>query len=252
MEGCVHVFQDFPMEEMMYMDDGMLWNSQLSNLQTRVEQLSVEFASFGLHLNLQKCQLYASPSVSGPRQIRIHGEVVDALDSLEVMGLTLRIGMSVYELASPLASRARSKFWELKHIFRARGGSMKERARVMQKVIGGTALWCIGCIPRKLSGLELLGGLAQPCTRQGSNDGAPCGCGGIGPLQGTGFVPHFGRSHQSAVTSKTFVPSPGGRNRNRLSTGFVIGVVISLASACWSRRWTGLRALLGDFLPTTG
>ena len=153
---AVHVFQDFPMEEMMYMDDGMLWNSQLSNLQTRVEQLSVEFASFGLHLNLQKCQLCASSSVAGPRQIRVHGEVVDALDSLEVMGLTLRIGMSVYELASPLASRARSKFWELKHIFRARGGSMKERARVMQKVIGGTALWCISCIPPDAATMTML------------------------------------------------------------------------------------------------
>ncbi|CAE7563884.1 KIN14I [Symbiodinium sp. KB8] len=82
---AVHVFQDFPTEEMMYMDDGMLWNSRLSNLQTRVEQLSVEFASFGLHLNLQKCQLYASSLVS--RHIRVHGELVEAVDSLEVMGL---------------------------------------------------------------------------------------------------------------------------------------------------------------------
>ena len=151
-----HIFQDFPIEEMLYMDDGMLWSSSLSNLQTRVEQLSVAFASFGLQLNLQKCQLYASTTVSGPRCIRVHGEQITAVETLEVMGLTLKIGMSMYELASPLASRARAKFWELKHIFRAQGGSMKQRAQVMQRVVGGTALWCICCIPPDAATMTML------------------------------------------------------------------------------------------------
>ena len=151
-----HIFDDFATEEMMYMDDGMLWNHRLSNIQTRVEHLSVAFASFGLRLNLQKCQLYASSLIEDPRYIRVHGEQVQAVDSLEVMGLTLRVGMSVYELASPLASRARSKFWELKHIFRARGGSMKQRAQVMQRVVGGTALWCICCLPPDAATMSML------------------------------------------------------------------------------------------------
>ena len=151
-----HIFQDFPVEEMLYMDDGMLWNSSLTNLQTRVEQLSVEFASYGLQLNLQKCQLYASTSVAAPRHIRVHGEQIAAVETLEVMGLTLKIGMSVYELASPLASRARAKFWELKHIFRAQGGSMKQRAQVMQRVVGGAALWCICCIPPDAATMTML------------------------------------------------------------------------------------------------
>ncbi|OLP89415.1 putative 149 kDa protein [Symbiodinium microadriaticum] len=155
-QAAEHIFDDFSTEEMMYMDDGMLWNHRLQNIQARVEQLAVEMATFGLHLNLKKCQLYASPLVVGPQEIRVHGERVQAVESLEVMGLTLRVGMSVYELASPLASRARAKFWELKHIFRAKGGSMKQKAQVMQRVVGGTALWCVCCIPPDAATMSML------------------------------------------------------------------------------------------------
>lgn len=54
--------------------------------------------------------------------------------------------MSIYELISPLAARAREKFWELRRIFQARG-SVKARVRVMNRVIGATALWCVSAFP---------------------------------------------------------------------------------------------------------
>ena len=84
------------------------------------------------------------------------GTRVEATETLEVMGLVLRVGMSIYELASPLATRARAKFRELKHIFRAKGGSMKQRAKVMQRVVGGTALWCICCLPPDATTMTML------------------------------------------------------------------------------------------------
>ena len=150
------LFPGLQSEEMLYMDDGMLWSGELLTLQGRIAQLSVEFSRYGLKLNPKKCQLYASPKVTGTRSIQVNGVQVTAADSLEVMGLVLRVGMSVYELASPLATRARAKFWEIKHILRAKGGAMKQRVRVMQKVVGGTALWCICCLPPDASTMTML------------------------------------------------------------------------------------------------
>ena len=141
------LFEGLQSEEMLYMDDGMIWGGELVVIQNRVAQLSAELTRYGLKLNPLKCQLYASPKIAGDRSIRVDGVRVEASQSLEVMGLVLRVGASIYELASPLAARARAKFWELKHIFRAKGGSMKQRARVMQRVVGGTALWCVCCLP---------------------------------------------------------------------------------------------------------
>ena len=150
------LFEGLTSEEMLYMDDGMVWSGDLPTIQTRVAQLSSELSRYGLKLNPKKCQLYASPKVEGNRWIHVDGMRVDAAQTLEVMGLVLRVGMSVYELASPLTTRARAKFWEMKHIFRAKGGSMKQRARVMQRVVGGTALWCICCLPPNAATMTML------------------------------------------------------------------------------------------------
>ncbi|CAE7346755.1 unnamed protein product [Symbiodinium microadriaticum] len=139
------LFPDLPPEEMMYMDDGMLWNGQLSVVQSRAQQLSSEFATYGLRMNPKKCQLYVSPKVVG-NSILLEGVTVTASPQLEVMGLSLRVGVSMYELMAPAMTRARSKFWDLKHIFRSKG-FMKNRARVMERVVGGTALWFICCVP---------------------------------------------------------------------------------------------------------
>ena len=152
----VRLFEGMQSEEMLYMDDGMVWGESPHTIQGRVAQLASELSRYGLRLNPKKCQLYASPKVEGERAILVDGVRVEAADTLEVMGLVLRVGMSIYELASPLASRARAKFWELKHIFRAQGGSMKERARLMQKVVGGTALWCICCLPPDAATMTML------------------------------------------------------------------------------------------------
>ncbi|CAE7776408.1 unnamed protein product [Symbiodinium sp. CCMP2592] len=140
------LYPDLPPEEMLYMDDGMLWNGLTSVVQGRAQQLSVEFAKYGLRMNAGKCQLYATPNVEGEHAILLNGVKIRAAPTLEVMGLTLRVGISTYELVSPATTRARAKFWELRHIFRARG-NMKQRARVMERILGGTALWFICSVP---------------------------------------------------------------------------------------------------------
>ncbi|CAE7669402.1 unnamed protein product [Symbiodinium sp. CCMP2592] len=142
----VPLYPDLAPEEMMYMDDGLLWNSAITVVETRAQQLSVEFIKYGLRLNPLKCQLYVSPNTEGRHYIILDGVKVQASPSLQVMGITLRVGISVYELVAPAVTRARAKFWELKHLFRAKG-YMKQRARVMQRVIGATALWFICVVP---------------------------------------------------------------------------------------------------------
>ena len=140
------LFDHLPQEEMLYMDDGIVWNGEVGVVESRAQQLSVEFAKFGLRMNAAKCQLYVAPGFGSREHILINGAKVEASPGLEVMGLSLHVGGSMYELVAPAASRARAKFWELRHIFRSKG-HMKHRARVMERVLGGTALWFICCIP---------------------------------------------------------------------------------------------------------
>ncbi|CAE7349524.1 unnamed protein product [Symbiodinium sp. CCMP2592] len=140
------LFPDLPPEEMQYMDDGMLWNGNLRTVEARAQQLSVSFARYGLRMNPAKCQLYVTPNMPGEHCILLNGIKVTASPQLEVMGISMRVGMSTYELVAPASTRARAKFWELKHIFRAKG-YMKHRATVLQRVVGATALWFICCVP---------------------------------------------------------------------------------------------------------
>ncbi|CAE7470005.1 unnamed protein product [Symbiodinium necroappetens] len=101
------LYEDLAPEEMLYMDDGMLWNGKLSVIQTRAQQLSTEFARYGLKMNPRKCQLYASPKVEGEHYIVLDGTRVEASPTLEVMGLSLRVGVSLCELITPALTRAR-------------------------------------------------------------------------------------------------------------------------------------------------
>ena len=95
--------------------------------------------------------------------MELEGVQLVAVDSLDVMGLKMKVGMSVYELVSPLAARAREKFWAVKYIYiyiyiyilRSKG-HVKERVRVMDRIISATALWCISCIGPDKAAMSML------------------------------------------------------------------------------------------------
>ncbi|CAE7386117.1 unnamed protein product, partial [Symbiodinium sp. KB8] len=149
------LFPGLPPEEMMYMDDGIIWNGDVRIVESRAHDLSVEFATYGLKMNAAKCHLYVAPN-SGERDfILLNGTKVSSESSLEVMGLSLKVGGTIYELVAPASSRARSKFWELHHLFRTKG-HMKHRARVMERILGGTALWFICSVPPDKSAMTAL------------------------------------------------------------------------------------------------
>ena len=121
-------------------------------IERRIRQFMVLLSEFGLSLNGAKYQLLLSPHWFGPQHIQIAGARVEASECLEViMGLRMRVGMST----SALLSAARNKFWANKHLLRART-PLFGRLKLMERIAGGSALWCFAAIPPDKSSLGLL------------------------------------------------------------------------------------------------
>ena len=55
------------------MDDAVAWDVDAEVLSNRVRQLASELATWGLELNLGKCQYYCSPYASGGRELEVMG-----------------------------------------------------------------------------------------------------------------------------------------------------------------------------------
>ena len=140
------LYPDLSQQDLLFMDDGYLWAPDCRCLTTRLRQFASELQGCGLQLNFKKCVLYCSPYCAGRHELTIGGARLQAEDHLPVMGLQMRVGMSMSELIQPLLSRARSKFWSLKHLLRSRAPA-KGRVRLMHRVLSNTALWCIAALP---------------------------------------------------------------------------------------------------------
>ena len=130
----------------MFMDDGVLWTQGSAALQQRVTEFSRVLLRFGLKVNIAKCQLYCAPRCPGPHRIQVDGHTLHTSSHLDVMGLRLYVGQSICSLISPLMSRCRSKFWEVRHVLRSTG-QLHARVRLMQRIVGASALWCIASVP---------------------------------------------------------------------------------------------------------
>ena len=144
-----------PHEDVLFMDDGILWGRGVGVLERRVRQLMVVLAEYGLKLNGGKCQLLCSPYWHGPHCLHVAGEKVVASGELEVMGLPMRVGMTTSELVAPLVSRGRDRFWSLKHIFRTRS-RLKGRLRTLATVVGNAVLWPLAAFPPDRAAMGML------------------------------------------------------------------------------------------------
>ncbi|CAE7583299.1 pol [Symbiodinium sp. CCMP2456] len=153
-------FQGCSYQEMLYMDDSLLWGRGTEGLETRIRQFMVVLSEFGLRLNGSKCQLLVSPHWKGPKFIHIAGTKVEASPEMEVMGLHMRVGMSPCELVGPLLARAKAKFWATRHIFCAKT-PLKGRLRVIERVVGASALWCLSALPPDKGAMGLLNSTQQ-------------------------------------------------------------------------------------------
>ena len=145
---CVH-------EHALFMDDGVLWSSSLEVAKVRVAQLTEVLLSYGLRVNLEKCQLYCSKDVPGEHKLQVQGVNLKGSEHLDVMGLQLRKGMSVCELIQPLLAKAKAKYWEIRHLLRCKT-PIAGRLALLQRVVAGSGLWCIAAVPPDRAAMGLL------------------------------------------------------------------------------------------------
>eukprot|EP00439_Symbiodinium_sp_Y106_P043744 s911_g5.t1 len=150
-----HLYQDLKHEDRLFMDDGYLWAPDCSTLGLRLEHLAAELRVYGLELNFLKCVLYCSPFCPLTHKLQVQGVVLQASDYMPVVGLKMKVGMSMSELIQPLLSRARSKFWGIKHLLRSHTPA-KGRVRLMHRILTNTALWCIAALPPDKPALTLI------------------------------------------------------------------------------------------------
>ena len=94
-----------------------------------------------------------SAAYSGPRTLTVDGVTLLADDHSLVMGLKLREKYKTSELLASLITRARDKFWANSRIL-CTPGNLAKRLRIMNTVVGGTLLSCIGAIAPDSYGLQ--------------------------------------------------------------------------------------------------
>ena len=117
---CDPKMPSLQLRDILFMDDGIVWDSDVGSLQTRVNAIAEVFSEWGLSLNVEKCQWYKSPHAQGSRQLHILGHAIQPTASLEVMGLSLTVDSTPSEMVAPLMARARDAFWAMEHILHRR------------------------------------------------------------------------------------------------------------------------------------
>ena len=129
-ESC---FPLLPLTHVAFMDDSIAWQTDMQKMQDRVVQMQRGLRDWGLAINVRKCQLYLTKAYSGPRSLTLEGIVLPA--------------------ESGFIARARDKFWANSHIL-CTEGNLAKRLRIMNTVVGGALLWCIGAIAPDKYGLQ--------------------------------------------------------------------------------------------------
>ncbi|CAE7854601.1 unnamed protein product, partial [Symbiodinium necroappetens] len=139
----------------LFMDDGLLWGRDVASLAARLREFSDTLSEYGLKLNHSKCKLYCSP-FSGPvRAMQLGQSILHDRGSITVLGLEMRVGMTACQFLQPLITRARGKFWGIKHLLR-RHTPASGRARLMDRVVTSSLMWCLGAIPPDKPALGLV------------------------------------------------------------------------------------------------
>ena len=140
------VLPELEHSDLLFMDDGVLWAVNCTDLARKVTEFSRVLQRYGLSLNLKKCHLYCTPACPSPHLVTVQNITLTGSEGLEIMGLSLYQGVSMTSLVQPLMVRAQTKFWSLKHVFRCKVSAV-ERLRLMHKVVTTSALWCTAAFP---------------------------------------------------------------------------------------------------------
>ena len=143
--------QGLNLGEIAFVDDLIVWNGDRKGLKVKVAQLAEEMRSRGLQVNIKKCQLYVSPYDKTSGKFELEGVELTPDDHLLVMGLPFRSGISPREVMAPIFAKVNTRFWAMKHLFRAKV-PLAGRLRLMDRVLGNMALWCSSALhPDKMA-----------------------------------------------------------------------------------------------------
>ena len=93
-----------------FVDDMILWSGGKDKLRVRVEGLMTGLAEWGLRLNLQKCQVYASPFTKEAGHLEIAGARMEVDDHLSVMGVPFKVGISAREAWGHCSRKSKGAF----------------------------------------------------------------------------------------------------------------------------------------------
>ncbi|CAE7769768.1 pol, partial [Symbiodinium necroappetens] len=157
------IYDQMSCQDLLFMDDGLLWADSPREVSRRLQEWASELEKHGLQLNPAKCKVYMSPYSNPADPVTVNGAVIPRVDTLEVMGVPLKVGATGSDLIAPLIARGKEKFWSLKHLFRART-PLAGCLRLLDKIVGGTSLWCLSALAPDVSALALLNSMQLQCV----------------------------------------------------------------------------------------
>ena len=85
------VFSGLQFAESAFMDDCLLWNGNKGVLEGRVAQLIGELALWGLRVNPEKSQVYASPFAKDHGKLKVGNMEIAPDSKLDVMGIPIQV-----------------------------------------------------------------------------------------------------------------------------------------------------------------
>ena len=157
-KGFPSTYPDLQLDQVAFMDDLVIWGGTTVEVQDRLNGIIQGVAGWGLHVNIAKCSLYVSPRHEGTNFIKVGDAILTPQNKFTVMGIPFRVGANSQELLQPVWQRARAKFWALRHHFKS-SAPIQSRIKMLDRVVGGSAMWCICAFspePAALQALNLL------------------------------------------------------------------------------------------------
>ena len=151
--------------EVAFMDDALVWSQHTSTLQTKLNTLCKELATWGLFLNPRKCQLLCWGDV-GTRTVQVGGYTIEANppgDPLTVMGLPFMPGTNVADAITCLLNKGRACFWANRELLKS-SAPLKCRLRLLYRTVWAAMAWAIGVFVPTRSTLETLNTFLYQCV----------------------------------------------------------------------------------------
>ena len=146
----VSTYQDMTLTQGAYMDDVMMWEGSTKELETKVAQLQSKF------------QEWASRSISRSAPFMCHPSMWDfpnwwsvesSFEHNQPLGSwesSSKWEQGSWNLCSPLGPEP---FWSISHLLRAKT-PIAGRMRLLNRVVGASALWCCAAFAPERNALE--------------------------------------------------------------------------------------------------